>query len=227
MNTLLVTILPSLCILAYFIYSDKFPEPKSEILKVFALGVLITIPAFFLNTFLITFFRGSSMSQGLINSFFSAAPVEEGLKLSILYFFVYKRKEFNEPIDGIVYGICASLGFATLENIYYVYMLADHFRSSSIELAILRAFSAIPAHAVFGMFMGYFFTKYSFVKKEDSLLFAFLVPFILHGCYNLFMYSNFLAGILLVIISWIVSLKLFFSLKLNQKKKKHEDEKKI
>ena len=34
---------------------------------------------------------------------------------------VYKMKDFNEPTDGIVYGVCASLGFATLENFYYVY----------------------------------------------------------------------------------------------------------
>ena len=44
-----------------------------------------------------------------------------------MYYAVYKMKDFNEPMDGIVYGVCASLGFATLENIYYVYVLADYF----------------------------------------------------------------------------------------------------
>ena len=45
-------------------------------------------------------------------------------------------KDFNEPIDGIVYGVTVSLGFATLENFYYVYLLADYFDTSSMSLAI-------------------------------------------------------------------------------------------
>ena len=35
-------------------------------------------------------------------------------------------KDFNEPIDGVVYGITSSLGFATLENLYYVYFLTKN-----------------------------------------------------------------------------------------------------
>ena len=136
-------------------------------------------------------------------------------------------KDFNEPIDGIVYGVTVSLGFATLENIYYVYLLADYFDTSSMALAIARSFSAVPAHAVFGVFMGYFFMKYSFIKKGDNLLFAFLIPFVLHGCYNLFIASNFFISLLLILISWIVALKLFSRLKNTQKSKKKEYEKKI
>ena len=168
-----------------------------------------------------------SSSHEIISSFLTAAPVEEGLKLSILYFYVYKMKDFNEPIDGIVYGVTVSLGFATLENIYYVYLLADYFDTSSMALAIARSFSAVPAHAVFGVFMGYFFMKYSFIKKGDNLIFAFLIPFVLHGCYNLFIASNFFISLLLILISWIVALKLFSRLKNTQKGKKKEYEKKI
>ena len=136
-------------------------------------------------------------------------------------------KDFNEPIDGIVYGVTASLGFATLENIYYVYLLADYFETSSMTLAILRSFSAIPAHAVFGIFMGYFFMKYVFIKKGDNLIFAFVIPFVLHGCYNLFTASNFWVSLILILISWIVALKMFSSLKKTQNTKRREYEKKL
>ncbi len=228
MALLLATILPSILIILFFVYSDKFKEPKGEILKVFFYGILITIPAYFLNTYLDAFwYNNFRVSEGLISSFLTAAPVEEGLKLSILYFFVYKMKDFNEPIDGIVYGVTASLGFATLENFYYVYLLADYFETSSMSLAILRSFSAVPAHAVFGVFMGYFFMKYVFIKKGDNLLFAFIVPFVLHGCYNLFASSNFIVSLSLVIISWIIALRMFSRLKKTQKEKKREYEKKI
>jgi len=228
MSLLLVTILPSILIILFFVNSDKFKEPKSEIIKVFIFGILITIPAYILNTFLGDFwYNNTKVSQNLISSFLTAAPVEEGLKLSILYYFVYKMKDFNEPLDGIVYGVTASLGFATLENIYYVYLLADHFQTTSMALAVARSFSAVPAHAVFGIFMGYFFMKYSFIKKGDNLFFAFAVPFVLHGCYNLFIASNFFVSLSLVIIAWIVALRLFSRLKKTQKRKRKEYEKKV
>ena len=228
MSLLLITVLPSILIVLYFVKSDKFKEPKNEILKVFFLGVIIAIPAYILNTYLGEFFyNNTKVSESIISSFLTAAPVEEGLKLSILYYFVYKMKDFNEPMDGIVYGICVSLGFATLENFYYVYLLADYFAETPMSIAILRSFSAVPAHAVFGVFMGYFFMKYSFIKKGDNLLFAFLVPFILHGCYNLFAASNVYVSLLLVIISWIIALRIFSRLKKSQIEKKKEYEKKI
>lgn len=228
MQLLLATILPSILIILFFVYSDKFKEPRSEIIKVFLYGILITIPAYFLNTFLSNFFyENTRVGEGLISSFLTAAPVEEGLKLFVLYYFVYKMKDFNEPVDGIVYGVTVSLGFATLENIYYVYLLADYFDTSSMSLALVRSFSAVPAHAVFGLFMGYFFMKYSFVKKGDNLFFAFIIPFALHGCYNLFTISNFFVSLALILISWIVGLRLFSGLKKTQKRKRKENEKKI
>ena len=228
MALLLATILPSILIILFFVYSDKFKEPRGEIIKVFIYGILITIPAYFLNTYISDFFYNNTrVSEGLISSFLTAAPVEEGLKLSVLYYFVYKMKDFNEPIDGIVYGVTVSLGFATLENLYYVYLLADYFETTSMALAVIRSFSAVPAHAVFGIFMGYFFMKYAFIKKGDNLFFAFIVPFVLHGCYNLFTTSNFFVSLGLILISWIIALRLFSRLKKTQKRKRREYEKKI
>ena len=228
MALLLATILPSILIILFFVYSDKFKEPRGEIIKVFLYGILITIPAYFLNTYIGDFFYANTrVSENLISSFLTAAPVEEGLKLSVLYYFVYKMKDFNEPMDGIVYGVTVSLGFATLENFYYVYLLADYFETTSMSLAILRSFSAVPAHAVFGVFMGYFFMKYVFIKKGDNLFFAFVVPFVLHGCYNLFASSNFIVSLGLVLVSWVIALRMFSRLKKTQKKKKREYEKKI
>ena len=122
MGTLLITILPSLLIVTFFVMSDRFREPNKEIIKVFVYGIIITFPAFYLNTFLGEIFASRSISVSLIRSFLTAAPVEETLKFCVLYFLVYKMKDFNEPIDGIVYGVTVSLGFATLENIYYVYV---------------------------------------------------------------------------------------------------------
>lgn len=227
MTTLLITILPSILIVSYFVKSDRFPEPSGEIIKVFLYGIFICFPAYYLNTALGDIYSGRGISEGLISSFLTAAPVEEILKFSVLYSLVYKMKDFNEPVDGIVYGVTVSLGFATLENIYYVYLLSDYFNSTEASMAILRAFTAIPAHGVFGATMGYFFMKYSFVKKQNNLALCMIVPIGLHGAYNFFAYSFFIVSVLIVIISWVIVLKAFVRLKKSQKLKKREYEKKI
>jgi protease PrsW len=227
MSTLLITILPSLLIVAFFVKSDKFPEPTSQVIKVFFYGIFLCIPAFYLNTALGNIFANTDISESLVSSFLSAAPVEEILKFSVLYSLVYKMKDFNEPIDGIVYGVTVSLGFATLENIYYVYILSDYFDTTSQSLAVLRSFSAIPAHGIFGATMGYFFMKYAFIKKNNNLALCMVVPILLHGAYNYFAYHFFIISLLVVIISWIVLLKAFTRLKKSQKNKRKEYERKI
>ena len=227
MGTLLITILPSLLIVTFFVMSDRFRESNKEILKVFVYGIILVFPAFYLNSALDAIFASRSISENLIRSFLTAAPVEEVLKFCVLYSLVYKMKDFNEPVDGIVYGVSVSLGFATLENIYYVYFLSDYFDSSARTLAIVRSFSAVPAHGVFGVTMGYFFMKYCFAKKQSNLFLCILAPFLLHGFYNFFAGDYFIVSLLLIIISWIVVLRMFSRLKKSQKTKKREYEKKI
>ena len=225
MHLLLITIIPSIIILSVFIFSDKFKEPNKAIMKVFGYGLLICIPAFILNTYLNDYwFYQTKVPEELIGSFLVPALVEEGLKFSVLYYVVYKMREFNEPMDGIVYGVTVSLGFATLENIYYVFFAGF---DDPLGVAYLRAFSAVPAHALFGVFMGYYFMKYSFIKRKNSLFFAYLISYFLHAYYNYFAVINYYFMFFGLIVGWIIALKLFINLKKNQKNKKHEYEKKI
>ena len=227
MVTLLITILPSLLIVTFFVMSDRYPEPTNQIVKIFFYGILLCFPAFYLNSALIGVYANTEIYDGLVSSFLSAAPIEEVLKFTVLYSLVYKMKDFNEPIDGVVYGVTVSLGFATLENIYYVYFLSNYFDTTSQSLAILRSFSTIPAHGVFGATMGYFFMKYSYVSKQNNLALCMIVPILLHGSYNFFVQTYFIVALLIVIISWVVVLRSFSRLKKSQKTKKREYEKKV
>ena len=227
MLTLLITVVPSLLIILFFMKSDLFPEPNNQIFKIFFYGILLCIPAFIINTALGTFFSNIGFDGTLLPTLLTAAPIEEILKFIVLYYLVYKMKDFNEPIDGIVYGVTVSLGFATLENIYYVYVLSDYYNVSSQSLAILRSFSTIPAHGIFGATMGYFFMKYSFIKKQDNLTLCIIVPILLHASYNFFVSTNFLIALLIIFISWFILLNAFSKLKNKQKKKKKEYEKKV
>ncbi len=227
MNLLLITILPSLVILVYFIYSDKFKEPKNLIIKVFLLGVLICFPAGYLNYFSEILIPQTELGERLTSSFLGPAIWEEILKFLILYLFIVKKKEFNEPMDGIVYGVTASLGFATYENYYYVYSYAVELGVSSETVAYLRAFSAVPMHGLNGCVMGFYFGQFAFTGERKYLGFSLLMPFLFHGAYNYFIGSAPLIGYSIIIVMLILSFMLHKNLKQVQRFKKKEYEKKI
>ena len=96
-----------------------------------------------------------------------------------------------------------------------------------LAVAYIRAFSAIPGHALDGVFMGYFFMKYVYFQKRNNLMFAFLVPYFFHAYYNYFAVINYKLMYLELIIGWTVALILFKNLKTVQKLKKEEYEKKL
>jgi RsiW-degrading membrane proteinase PrsW (M82 family) len=84
-------------------------------------------------------------------------------------------------MDGIVYAVCVSLGFAGLENILYV-ALDENWAS----VAITRAIFAVPGHFCFGVMMGYFYSLAKFEPQHRirySAL-ALIVPIVAHGVYD-------------------------------------------
>ena len=170
--TLLITIGAPLAIISFIIYSDKFKEPLDLILKTFVLGIFLCIPAGLLNDLLI---------QSPDQSYF-AGLTEESLKFIVLYFYIRPKTAFNEPMDAIVYGTIASLGFATLENLTYVYSGSPE--ADSFTIAIIRAISAIPLHACCGIIMGYFFGLYAFLGSKTALIKSLIIPISIHATYN-------------------------------------------
>ena len=93
-------------------------------------------------------------------------------------------------MDGIVYGVAASLGFATYENYYYVYSYAIELGISSEAVAYLRAFSAVPMHGLNGCVMGFYFGQFAFTGERKYLGFSLLMPFIFHGALQLFHWKH-------------------------------------
>ncbi len=136
----------------------------------------------------------NTLLYNLILYFFIVAVSEEGAKFYMLYSRSWNSPEFNSQFDGVVYAVFVSLGFALWENISYVM----HFGFST---ALVRAVTAIPGHACFGVFMGLF---YGFAKKYQnygrpvfSRLFrvlGFLIPVLLHGAYDFIASSQTNAG---------------------------------
>ena len=169
MSTLLITIVPSILILLYFFLSDKFKEPKGSIALVFFLGICICLPAGYINSLMENNFK-DVFSERLLFSFLGPACCEELLKFIILYYVVLKRSEFNEPMDGIVYGVAVSLGFATLENYEYVFIYSEKWEIDPYQIAIWRSYSAVPMHGLLGCVMGFYFGMYSFTANPLSFI---------------------------------------------------------
>ena len=196
--TLLFTILPSILIMLYIIFSDRFREPFLNIIYAFILGFIIIIPAGYLNYF---FIFSQQNPEKLV---FIAGFTEEIIKFITLFFFLKGMDAFNEHMDSIVYATLLSLGFATLENFDYVFFLNQDI--SSLAIAILRAFTAIPLHASCGIIMGYFFGLYVFKKSKINLILSLVIPIAVHSSYNSISGTIYLYIFILMVIIYAISL---------------------
>ena len=98
--------------------------------------VVVALPAYLLSSA----FLENPLMIGFVNAFFGASIPEESFKYLVLTRYAMRRSSFDEPMDGLVYGVAASLGFATFENILYV-------SGGGLGVAVLRALTAVPLHA--------------------------------------------------------------------------------
>ena len=209
----LATVMPSIVLVYFFVTLDRFPEPKKAIIITFILGILITIPAGFGNMYLAEIIYKNFYQNeyyDLIDTFFVGAFVEEILKFLILLFYCTRLKDFDEPMDGLVYGATAALGFAMAENFDYVGNAAD-FGTTWQDVAWIRAFLTAPMHAACGIFIGFSFSYYYFYNRNILFLFLGLITAIFfHFIYN-YGYFN-----LIVIIQIVILFFLFRNLRKKQ-----------
>lgn len=213
--TLLITIGVPLFFVFAVIYSDRFREPTDLVMKTFIAGIVICFPAAELNNLIIPSYEYA----------YRAGLTEEILKFLVLYFYIRPKSAFNEPMDAIVYGVTVSLGFATFENITYVFM--GGFEADSFSLAIMRAVSAIPLHATCGIIMGYFFGLYAFTNSKNYLIKSLVFPVAIHATYNfLTLYDFFFLYFLVAVMVYARGLHTEFS-ELQLKKSKEDQAKAI
>ena len=201
----LATTIPSLALVYFFVTLDKFPEPKKIIIITFVYGILITIPAGLLNTYLDQIINNKFYYHKYyyeINTFVVGPFVEEILKFLIIFFYCSRLDDFDEPMDGLVYGATAALGFAMAENFEYVYN-AESFGSTWQDVAWIRAFLTAPMHAACGIFIGFSISYYHFNnKKIIFLIIGLLVAIIFHFLYN-YGFFGFIVLIQIIILFFI------------------------
>jgi protease PrsW len=175
-------IAPGLALLSYFYLKDEYDsEPISVVMKAFLYGALLVFPIMFIQHVLHT---ENIIKSDFVDAFLSSSLLEEFFKWFILFYVIYQHANFDEPFDGIVYGVAVSLGFATVENI--LYLLAN-----GIEYAMARALLPVSSHALFGVIMGFYIGKAKFTENKRKWIgFSLFLPFALHGSYDFILISQ-------------------------------------
>lgn len=177
--------------IAMYIRDYHEPEPVSLLALAFFLGgfalLISLIPGAVLSIFIEN--ESNLYEAKAIHAFATVALVEEFSKFCMVRWILYPNKNFNEPLDGIVYSVMVGLGFATAENLVYVF-------KDGIDYSLLRMFSAIPAHAIFAVMMGYYLgiARFTHLHETSYALLALLVSVLLHGAYDYFLFISFVPG---------------------------------
>lgn len=212
-DLLIISIAPSLAFLTWIYIKDKYEkEPIKFLGKLFLIGALISIPAIAIEDILMKVNIENEFLNLTYSAFIVAALTEEMLKAIILISYTLESKYYTEKLDGIVYSIFITLGFATIENIIYIF---GESYLNVFEVGLSRAIISIPAHIMFAITMGYYLSMYRFNKEKINksklyLLNIIFLPVIFHGFFDFLLmlktnWSNFLFLIYLVYL-WKINL---------------------
>jgi len=205
MNLIIIALAPVLIISIYIYVRDKYEkEPIAQLILALIAGSIITIPVIFVEgwiAFPLRYLHGYAAPAW--NAFAVASLTEESFKYLALMILFWNNRNFNEKFDGIVYASFISLGFAGVENILYV-------SDGGFGVGLIRAITAVPAHALFGIVMGYQVGLAKFYPKEKQrrLFLALALPILLHGIYDFILMSEH-PYLLLLFVPYLLFLWIF------------------
>jgi len=212
----LAGLLPA-ALLVFHIYKADYmqPEPFDQLRRAIIFGVASIFVSMLFSTPLEAFGffskEYSSMSGAFRLALFGAGLPEELAKLIMLFLVVRRNPYFDEKMDGIVYAVCVSMGFAGFENLAYLAAAESDWFGVSVSRALL----AVPCHYYNGVFMGYFFAKFWFEEqgKLQHLCWALAAPVITHTLYDFtLMYMNVANSSLLTTLLFIFLIYLCFQM---------------
>ncbi len=179
---LLLAILPALGWIVVYRYLDsREPEPLAPTSEALIFGIFSTFPVFLMQFLFTTFphwslstwLQGKVSTPALFSLFFLlfVAVIEEFVKgVALIWLIKKQEKNFNQIVDGIVYGALVGVGFAIAENIYYFSKAVEVFQYNPNFWAIftIRSFGTMLAHTIFTGFFGFYFAKSYFSPLIDE-----------------------------------------------------------
>ncbi len=181
---LALSVLPVILLMIFIYRQDKYQkEPVKSLAKAF-IGGILAIPLDFIIIDLI--YKVWVNDTVFYSAFWEAGFPEELAKLLIFMIFIWRDKNFDEYMDGIVYASFIGLGFACVENILYVFGAAGESFGAAIHTSIARAILSVPGHFLFGVVMGYFLSLAKFQEGRfwPNLIMGFLAAAAVHGLFD-------------------------------------------
>jgi RsiW-degrading membrane proteinase PrsW (M82 family) len=189
---------PAILAMAVFDWLDaKRPEPKTTLRLVAFGGMLAAIPVVMLGELLkMVAPPGYDATTGVCTTYLGAAYLafaiaaipEEAAKFGSVWLFSWRKREFDERMDGIVYGARAGLGFALVENVAYLLLLPSTL-GEYISIFLGRALLAVPGHAIWGGITGYFAARKRFDNVGPGAFGGFAIAAVMHGVYDTWVFS--------------------------------------
>ena len=162
---IVLALIPALLWLGFFYQQDRLePEPKGFVLVVFLLGGLLASAAgipLVRDLFQVQAWMSRSAAANILGSILIIGFVQEFLKYAAVRYSVYLSPEFDERIDGVIYGTAAGLGFATMLNIHYVTANAG----VDLGVGVVRIAVTALAQASFAGVSGYFLGRAKFEEE--------------------------------------------------------------
>ena len=183
-----IALLPAVVLVVYIYRKDRTDkEPPALLAKLLGYGALSCLPAIVVELILSAVIERLNVRNVCLGYFLEAFVVAGLTEETCKFLFLrttWRSPAFDYQFDAIVYAVMVALGFAAFENVKYVY-------SYGFATGLVRAVTAVPGHAIFGVFMGYF---YGYAKLSDYwgrdedrkayLALSVVVPVLLHGAYD-------------------------------------------
>ena len=172
--------IPAVLWLGFFYLMDRHePEPKQLVLGVCVLGTLIAAPLadFVLSQIVppvplavhgISFF---SLDR-IIYAVFVAGLSQEMCKYAVVRYTIYTSREFDEPMDGIVYMMACGTGFAVWVNYH---RLSGQGHQVYLSTGAAQAVVTTLAHASFAGALGYVMGRAKFSRRSAPVRGALLM----------------------------------------------------
>lgn len=193
----LISLVPGALWVWFFHRQDRYEkEPLHMLVITFVAGMIAVVPAAIWEApFRELLIHPPNMFVRFLVAVLVVGLGEEAFKLLAVYFTAYRSDEMNEPADGIIYAVTASLGFASLENAFYTV-------SFGLAVAPVRALITTLAHASFGGVAGLYL---GLAKTRDDVgavdvLKGLGIAAFLHGFYDFLIIARLVHPIVAILI---------------------------
>ncbi|MEK7542050.1 MAG: PrsW family intramembrane metalloprotease [Patescibacteria group bacterium] len=186
---LLLTFLPPIFWLLFYLREDRHPEPKRLLLLAFlggmaAAGLAIVAEILVIGkNGLIALDDGAPQNAFVV--FLVIGLIEEYVKYLPVKFMIEGRRDFDESVDAMIYMMTSALGFAALENTLFIFPLLHTDLSLGLEVTANRFLGANLLHALSSGIVGFFLARAWFHPHRRHFIFVGVVlAALLHALFN-------------------------------------------